>query len=121
MKTQIKATNISLTPAISDYVSKRLETLSRFVDSVNPDTVCHAEVSKTTVHHKHGDVFRAEIRMVAPSGEMYVQAERADLYAAVDAVRDEAFNKLSSGKDRRLSLIKRGGAKIKNMIRGIKS
>lgn len=119
MKIQIKATNTSLTPAITDYVNKRLANLARFVDTANPDTVCHVEVGKTTDHHKHGDVFRAEIRMLAPSGDIYVQAENSDLYAAIDMVRDEAFNKLSSSKDRRLSLIKRGGAKIKDVIRGI--
>lgn len=119
MKIQVKATNIELTEAISAYVSKRMEGLARFVDAGRPDTICHVEVAKTTGHHKNGDVFRAEVRLAAPLGDIYVTADRADLYVAIDAVRDEAFGKLSTDKDKRVSLVKRGGAKIKDMIRGI--
>jgi putative sigma-54 modulation protein len=119
MNIQIKGSNISLTDAIQDYVEKKLGTLSKFIDAQNPSAVCNVEVGKTSTHHKHGDVYRAEFRVALPGKNIYVQAEQSDLYAAIDKVKDEAHHALSANKDRQHSRIRRGGAKIKNMIKGL--
>lgn len=119
MNIQLKGTNISLTDAIQEYVDKKLSPLERFVNAQNPDTVCNVEVGKTSSHHKHGDMYRAEVRIALPSKNIYVQAEESDLYSAIDKVKDEAYHALSNNKDRQHSAIRRGGAKIKNMIKGM--
>jgi putative sigma-54 modulation protein len=119
MHIQIKATNIELTQAITDYVNKKISTIGKFVDAENPATTCYVEVGKTTQHHKHGDVFRAEVRFGLPGRDVYVTSECGDLYAAIDRVRDDVAHKLSSGKDKRRSLIRRSGAKVKDMLRAV--
>jgi ribosomal subunit interface protein len=118
MNIDVKATGIELTPAISDYISRKLEGISKFVSKDAPDTVCHVEVGKTTDHHKHGDIFRAEVRIFTHGQDTYVEAEASDLYAAIDEVRDEIVHKLSSAKDKNASLTKKGGARVKAMIKG---
>jgi ribosomal subunit interface protein len=119
MNTQIKTTGgFSLTPAISEYVEKRVATLSKFVDN-DPTAMCTVELGKTTGHHKHGDIFKAEIRVVGKGRDLYVGAEKADLYLAIDQAREEIFRKLTSTKEKRISFVRRGGAKIKNIIKGL--
>ncbi len=119
MNIQIKATNISLTDSITDYVTKKLKSIERFVDAENPDAVCHIEVGKTTAHHKNGDVYRAEVRIALPGREVYVATEEQDLYAAIDAIKDDAQHALTSSKDKKKSMMRRSGAKIKDMVRGL--
>lgn len=117
MNIVIKCTNISLTDAIRDYINNKVSVLNKFVAS--PDTVCHVEVGKTTAHHKHGDVFRAEIRIIVDGQEYYVTSEKEDLYQAIDYVKEDVFNRIVSRKEKRQTFFKRSGAKLKNMLRGV--
>ena len=87
MNINIKTIGISLTPSISDYVNKRMESVNKFMEN-DPSAICSFEVGKTTQHHKRGDVFRAEAHIVAAKRDIYVDSEQSDLYAAIDAVRD---------------------------------
>ncbi len=112
---------MTVTDAINDYVNKRCESLQKFTAN-DPTVFVVVEIGRTTEHHKHGDIFRAEIHItgknVGKNGDVYVSAEREDLYAAIDAVRDEALRELASAKSKRTTLVRRGGAKVKNMIKG---
>jgi ribosomal subunit interface protein len=116
---------LAVTPAIGDYVNKRCESMEKFLAN-DPTVFVVVELGRTTGHHKHGDVFGAEIHITGKalntasgrSGDLYVSAEREDLYAAIDAVRDEALRELSSAKSKKMTLVRRGGAKVKNMIKG---
>jgi putative sigma-54 modulation protein len=108
-----------MTPAIKDYVEKRIEHLDKFI---NPDKkelpMCYVEIGKTTNHHKSGDLFRAEVTISIGNKSLRAEATEEDLYAALDKVSEEMTEELKSFKDKRLSLIKRGGAKIKSIIKG---
>ena len=118
MNTQIKTTGgFPMTAAISDYIEKRVATLERFLES-DPTTMVHVELAKTTAHHKHGDIFRAEIRISGKVHNIYVASEKADLYAAIDDVREQAHRKLAESKEKRISFVRRGGARVKNIIKG---
>lgn len=119
MNINIKTTNFSLTDSINDYVSKRLDKISRMVAD-DPSAKCDVELGRTTAHHNKGDVFRAEIHVVGASGlNVYAALEREDLYAAVDEVRDAIIRDLTSSRKKQMSRIRRGGARIKEMMKGL--
>lgn len=118
MKINIKATNITLTQAISDYIDKKVGMLDKFFYGVD-DVLINVEVGKITKHHKSGDVFRAEIKIASEGETIYASVETGDLYAAIDEVKDEIAYKLSSNKKKALHLLRRGGAQIKNLLKGI--
>jgi len=119
MKINTKATNISLTPAITEYIEKKIDILNKFFGE-DEEVLVSVEVGKITRHHKSGDVFRAEIKITAPRKDMYAAKEAEDLYAAIDEVKDEIAYKLSSKKKKALHLLRRGGAKIKNLLKGFR-
>ncbi len=79
--------------------------------------VAHVELAKTTNHHRSGDLFRAEINFMFEGKNIFAAAEREDLMAAIDALRDEVIREVRSHKGKRASLFRRGSAKIKNMLR----
>ena len=117
MNINIKTSTITLTPSISDYVEKRFQVAEKFLAN-DTTTKFDLELARTTNHHKHGDIFKAEAHIIAKGENIYASAEEEDLYAAIDKVRDEVMRKLKSLKDKRQSLMRRGGARVKNIIKG---
>lgn len=118
MKTNIKVTNITLTPAISDYIEKKVDMLEKFFEG--EEVLARVEIGKTTKHHKSGDVFKAEVHLIFGGYDHYAVAERDDLYAAIDEVKDEIARGVTSKKKKTMSLIRRGGGQIKNIIKGLR-
>ncbi len=117
----IKATSIELTDAIRDYVEKKLRGLEKFLGfyaDKGQDTYFDVEVGKSTLHHKTGDVFRAEINFNAGSSNYRATSLQNNLYAAIDEAKDEMQMELRKNKNRNIEYIKRQGRKIKDILRG---
>lgn len=119
MRTNIKATGINLTPAISDYLGEKLSHLERFLDASDESLLANVELGKTTQHHKHGEVFRAEIKLHGAGQDFYAVAHESDLYAAIDKLKDEIIAEIKSRREKKSTLLRRGGRKIKNMLRSL--
>ncbi len=117
MNTNIKATNMELTDAISNYINKRLLGIEKFVKK--GEMVGRIEVGKTTNHHKQGDVFKAEFDFDISGVKFYTISEKDDLYAAIDEAKQEIVRQITSNKDRKQTLYKRGAASVKKMLKGI--
>lgn len=121
MKINIKATNIHLTGETSDYLQKKLDMLDRIIDPSDTSIFCEVEVGKTTNHHKTGDVFKAEINLTKDGKFFRAVAEESSLHAAIDEAKDQILSELKHYKSKRTTLIRRGGATVKNIIKGVGS
>ena len=115
---KIKTTGISLTDSISKYAEKRLANVSKILGG-DPSFICDLELGKTSAHHQKGDIFRDEIHIVGKGKDLYASAEDKDLYTAIDVMRDEILRELKASKGKRLSFIRRGGARVKSMVKGL--
>ncbi len=119
MKHNTKALDIFITPAISDYLEKRIAHLDKFVSPDNKEEVmCYAEIGKSTNHHKKGDLFVTELTVHIGGKTFRAKTEESDLYTAIDTATEEMTEELKSFKDRKVSLLKRSGAKFKSLIKG---
>lgn len=118
MNINIKTTNVTLTSAISDYVEKRLKKISKLLNH-DASAQCDVELAKTSEHHQKGDIFKAEIHIVGIGKNIYASSDNIDLYSAIDSVRDEILRELKSNKEKRISFVRRGGAQVKAMIKGL--
>ncbi|PJA37021.1 MAG: ribosomal subunit interface protein [Candidatus Zambryskibacteria bacterium CG_4_9_14_3_um_filter_42_9] len=119
MKINIKATTIELTPAIADYVHRKISPIEKYLKKNSPDIVAQVEVGKTTRHHKTGNVFRAEVHIIGDGLDIYAVSEKDDLYAAIDIVKDEIMYNMVQSKGKRLTLARRGAEMIKDMMKGL--
>jgi len=119
MNKNIKATNIEITPAISDYLDKKFYIFDRFIPTEDTSAMCQIEVGKTTKHHKSGDFFKAEVNLRVSGKNFYAVSEKEDLYAAIDEVKDEIVYQMTSEKDKSQTLMRKGALKFKNMIKGL--
>ena len=118
MKINIKATNIELTPAISSYVEKKVSAVEKYFENTT-DAVAQVEVGKSTQHHKSGDVFKAEVHITGGGLDHYAASEQADLYAAIDLVKDEIIQSVLHTKGRRQTLTRKGAQMVKFAMKGI--
>ncbi len=117
MNIKITTTNFEKTTAIEEYVMKKISSLERFLNT-SGEILCEVELGKTTEHHKSGDIFKAEVNIVCPGNvQFYAVAEEADLYTAIDIVRDEVEQLIVNKKKKRETLFKRGALKFKNLLK----
>ncbi|PIR46453.1 MAG: ribosomal subunit interface protein [Candidatus Vogelbacteria bacterium CG10_big_fil_rev_8_21_14_0_10_45_14] len=120
MKINIKATNIELTDAITDYLSKKIEMLEKFIDATPDSVFCDAEIGRTTKHHKGSDIFRAEINLHAAGKYFRAVSEKDNLYASIDEAKDEIARELNSHKTKKETLVRRGGRKVKKILKHLR-
>ena len=104
MNVKIKATNLELTGAISDYTQKRVSALEKFIGKGGQSVLVEVEVGKITRHHKRGDIFRAEINIKTPERQFRAASEQEDLYAAIDMLVDKLNRQLVKHKEKLLGL-----------------
>jgi len=119
MKINIKATGIELTPAISDYVYKKISTIEKYVGAGGANAIAQVEVGKNTRHHKAGNIFHAEVHIVGAGLDLYAVSDTEDLYVAIDTVKDEIVHNVVQLKDKRETLARKGAEMMKNMMKGL--
>ena len=120
MNIKIRSANFELTPAIDEYVNKKISSLEKFFgnkDLSRDNILCEVEIGRTT-HHKRWDIFRAEINIDVPGGkQVYAVANEPDLYAAIDVVRDEAEREIVSSKNKYHTIFRKGASKVKALLK----
>ena len=122
MQINFQAKNIEITPAIHDYVEKRVTNLGKLlteIEASGKDVQVLFSISKTTQHHKGGEVFHADCSVHTKGKKFYSGVVKEDLYEAIDAVKDNLFNEISRDKDKKQTLFKRGALSVKKMMKGI--
>jgi putative sigma-54 modulation protein len=94
MQLHITARHLDLTPALADYVQKRLDRVERHFPEV-----MRAQMILTVEKHRH----IAEIVAHANGHHDFrAKGEAADLYAAVDMVAEKLHKHMSRQKDKRV-------------------
>ncbi|MEK7646473.1 MAG: ribosome-associated translation inhibitor RaiA [Patescibacteria group bacterium] len=118
MNINIKTTALTMTDAISEYIAKRLEKVTKLIGE-DPSVQCDVELARTTSHHNKGDIFKAEIHIVGAGKNLYASSEKEDLYTAIDDVQNEIVRELTTDKEKKQSMIRKGGARMKAMMKGL--
>jgi putative sigma-54 modulation protein len=109
MKLDIKATNLEITDAISSYVEEKLGDLEKYIPNIKLPLEGKVELARTTLHHKTGDIFRAEINISVPGELLRAEAEMGDIYAAIDAVKDQIREEIKAYKERFITRDRKSG------------
>lgn len=116
MRTNIKATGIELTPALASYVEEKVAMLDKLLGHFG-DVHADVEIGKETNHHKTGNWFFSEINLHCDGKLIRNVAEEADLYAAIDKMKDNVAEEIRSYEKRKNTLLRRGGRAIKKLFK----
>ena len=119
MRINEKGTNLEITSRIREYFYKKLEHIEKFVNSDDDSAMLDVELGKTTNHHKNGEIFRTEINLQLKGKNFRAVAEEEDLFASIDIAKDDMVRQLQISKDKKIGLVRKGGARVKNLIKGI--
>ncbi len=117
MKQDVKATNITLTRAISRYIKEKVTYLERFIDKNDESARASIEVEKTTDRHNKGVIFRAEINLHVAGKNFRAESTQEDLYVAIDDIKDEMSAELKKFKGKRETMKRRGGRTAKKILK----
>lgn len=119
MNIHIKATNIDLTDTLRDYVHAKIGSLGKIIGS-SEDVNIFVEIGKESNHHNKGEVYMSEVRTRISGKEYYIKKFESNLYAAIDAVKDDLLRDVKVDKKRGETLFRRGARSLKKRIKGMK-
>lgn len=104
MQILIKGTNIQITPAINDYIEKKIGGLRKYLQRLDsPAVMMRVEVGRTTAHHRKGEIFRAEANLAVPGRLIRAEEENDDLYTAIDLMHDGLKREIISFKEKTIA------------------
>ncbi len=125
MKIDIKSTHLDLTPAIVEYINEKIGSLEKFTRAFTKnDTVewsgheaveAFVEIARTSKHHKHGTVFKAEVNLKIGGKVLRAEKEDWDIRVAIDAVKEELKMELHKEKEMHESKFKKGARIFKRL------
>jgi putative sigma-54 modulation protein len=84
---RIKATKLQMTDAIANYFQTKMDMLDKYFGDVQVLN-CDCEVEKAIGSQHKGEIFRAEVNIEVPGEILRVEKTEADLYKAIDKVKD---------------------------------
>ncbi len=116
MRIDLKTKNFEITPSIRTYLQEKMDSLDKFLPK-DESVFAEVELAQTTKHHRKGDIFRAEVNLTMPGRLIRAMAEKWDLRAAIDTVKDELQRKITMNKEKNISLYRRGARLFKKLLK----
>ena len=110
-----KTTNTEANSTLQELTEKKLEALSKYIDS-GAKTICEVEFDKVTASEK-GQIFRVEVNLQVDGNLFRAEATRNTFEEAVDEVRNELDKEMRRKRRKGMTLLKKGGRKLKDMMR----
>lgn len=108
MKIIVKGTNLNLTPKIYDYIEEKIGGLDKFLEQVDTISQARVELGRISYHHKKGEVFRCEVNLTVPGKLLRSEAERENIFLAIDEVKDELQREIKKYKGQASAKQRRG-------------
>lgn len=90
MKLNITTIRLDLTPPFKIYIERRFMPLGALIKRFDPgeEAELRIEVSRTTRHHRHGEVYFAAVTLRLPKQVLRAEEYADEPHAAVDAAKD---------------------------------
>jgi len=106
----VKTKNIEMTPSLREFVEKKIGSLEKYFDllqevddpSLKSKIEAVVEVGKTTLHHRKGDICRAEVLLTFHKNKLRAGKSADDLEKAIAAVRDDLQRQITDFKEKML-------------------
>ena len=102
MNIHIQGTQLELTPAIKKFVEEKLKSAEQLISHIDPEGNAEAvvQIERTTHHHRHGNVLRAEINLRLPSRLIRAEASDDDIRVAIRTAAEELIAEVKKYKEK---------------------
>ena len=108
---------MEITDAIRDYTFEKMKSVEKLVPQGDTSAKLVIELSKTSHHHVHGQVFQAEAQLHIRGKEVTQKTTQEDLYKSIDVIKDMLGRELTQKKDKNRSVFKRGAHSVKALFK----
>jgi len=108
----------SSTPTIDSWVEKIEAALEKQIDPSDTSAILDIDI-RHLAHYSTGKGYSVEATLSARKISIHAQSENENLLSAIEIVRDEIVDELSSRKKRREHFVRRGGRAFKDFVRGL--
>lgn len=120
MRVSIRQKNLEITPALRNYLETKIvasveKLLAGGTAAALP--ILDIEVSRTTLHHRKGMVYRVSVNLTWGGRTLHAVEEHEDPRGACDVVEEEIKGEIKKQKSRAFSLEKRGARRAKKDLR----
>lgn len=117
MNISFKTQNVELTPDIRAYAEEKASAVQKVLGHhAEADIACEIVLSRDE-KHATGLVYRADISAYAGAEKVHAVGHGESLKAAIDLAKDELVRRATSDKEKRMTLIRKGRAKVKEWLR----
>ena len=116
----IKTKNLELTKLLRDVVNNKIGGLKKFIKKFKKgqdilfDTF--VEVERESRHHKKGDIFKTEVKIVLLGKNLFAKAHGEDLIKTITNVKKELEKEIKRYKTKIVELPRRKYRKFKKEI-----
>lgn len=114
---------MEVTAPLAEFIEEKIGSLDKFIRAETGDGThgnylveAFVEVGRDTKHHKHGEVFRAEVNLKIGGRVLRAEKNGVDIRSAIDAVREELMAELRKTQGKLESKFKEGARKFKQTI-----
>ncbi len=117
MKTNVKAVEIDLTEALSDYIDEKVGQIEKFLDPTDESIMCDVEIGMSTKAHQSGEIFRAEFNLITAGNKFFAESEKGDLYIAINDAKEQISEAVKAQRNKERQQARKGGSVIKNLLK----
>ncbi len=117
MNIHIKTTGFTLTPAIENYLAKRLKNIKKLLGYTKGKRDVWVELEKITKHHHKGNFFEASIDIALKKRTIHAEERGEGLYEAIDKMESRIIRELKHYKDKFIAKEKRQARVWKKLMR----
>lgn len=117
MQIQLKGTNYELTSDMTDLATRKIQGLEKYAGKTGTEPSAYCDLGKHTEAHQSGEVWYADCNLDIEGKRYYAKATADSLRTALDRIVAELGKEVRRDHNRRHSLIRRGGARVKEFFR----
>lgn len=115
MNVSLKGTGIEIAKSIREYFDEKIVRLvEKLVKKDDGLIKLDLEAERTTRHHRHGKIFRAEAKLSIGSLVLYADAVGENLHEAIDLLEEELEKEIKKFKGKRVARERKGARALKN-------
>lgn len=99
------------------HIESRVETFSRFVGGASESATTEVHIERLAEHPQQGKVWRVKLGVTTNGKTMHTEQDGETIAEAFDLAKDEMDTRLKGLKDKKRTLLRRGGSTIKSWLR----
>ncbi|MEW5805409.1 MAG: ribosome-associated translation inhibitor RaiA [Patescibacteria group bacterium] len=115
MKLQLSTNDFQLTPAIENYLEKKLGKTEKLLSRFDGEFLFEVSIARIS-HQREGKILELVLNLHLPKKIIRTQEKGGDIYALIDIVEEEIARQVKTEKNKSLTKVRKGARQAKKKI-----